>query len=93
MSVRWILSLLVLLVGLLTAREFMARSNDRPVALQPESAKDKPITVTEMTVREPRPPAVAMTECEQIWDPATHMTREEWAQACRRVEGESPTGR
>jgi hypothetical protein len=93
MSVRLILSLLILLVGLVTSREFMARSTDRPVPLQPESAEDKPIAVIEMTVREPRPHAVAMTECEQIWDPATHMTREEWAQACRRVEGESPTGR
>ena len=27
-----------------------------------------------------------MTECEQIWDPMTHMTREEWAQACIRVD-------
>jgi hypothetical protein len=34
------------------------------------------------------PPALAspMTECEQIWDQMTHMTREEWAEACRRVD-------
>jgi hypothetical protein len=33
-------------------------------------------------------PALAspMTECEQIWDQLTHMTREEWAEACRRVD-------
>jgi hypothetical protein len=29
-----------------------------------------------------------MTECEQIWDQMTHMTREEWAEVCRRVDDE-----
>jgi hypothetical protein len=29
-----------------------------------------------------------MTECEQIWDQMTHMTRKEWAEACRRVDDE-----
>ena len=34
-----------------------------------------------------RPALVApMTECEQIWDQMTHMTREEWAVVCRRVD-------
>jgi hypothetical protein len=27
-----------------------------------------------------------MTACEQIWDQMTHMTREEWAEACHRVD-------
>ncbi len=71
MSVRWILSLL------LTAHEFMARSNDRPIALQPpEIAEDKAIAVNEMTVREARAAAAALTECEQTWDPATHMSKD-----------------
>jgi putative heme iron utilization protein len=36
-----------------------------------------------------RPAVVApMTECEQIWDQMTHMTRKEWAEACRRVDDE-----
>ena len=36
------------------------------------------------------PPALVgpMPECEQIWDQRTHMTREEWAEACRRVDDE-----
>jgi hypothetical protein len=36
------------------------------------------------------PPALAarMTECEQIWDQMTHMTREEWSEVCRRVDDE-----
>ena len=81
MSVRWILSLL------LTAHEFMARSNDRPIALQPpEIAEDKAIAVNEMTVREARAAAAALTECKQTWDPTTHMSKEEWAQTCRRVD-------
>jgi hypothetical protein len=27
----------------------------------------------------------ALSTCLEIWDPATHMTRQEWARACRRV--------
>ena len=79
---RIILSLLVLLVGLLTARAFVGRSNERALAIQPpEAAKQNTVTVNE-----PSAPAVAMTECEQTWDPTTHMTKEEWAEACRRVD-------
>ena len=75
---------LLLLVGLLAAREFVGRSPERPGALQPlESAEDKPIAVNGVAVT-PRKAAA----CEQICDPATRMSREEWAQACRRVEGE-----
>ena len=33
-----------------------------------------------------------MTECEQIWDQVTHMTRKEWAEACRRVDDEKRAG-
>ena len=34
-----------------------------------------------------RPALVApVTECEQIWDHLTHMTRKEWAEVCRRVD-------
>ena len=28
------------------------------------------------------------SECEQIWDQMTHITREEWAEVCRRVDAE-----
>jgi hypothetical protein len=31
-------------------------------------------------------PADALTSCLQLWEPATHMTRSEWARACRRVD-------
>ena len=91
---RWILSLLLLLVGLLTARQFVGHSPEPAVARHPlESAEEKPVAVNEMTVR-PRQPAVASaTECDQIWDPATHMSKQEWTQVCRRIEGESaPVG-
>jgi len=40
------------------------------------------------TAHQPPAPAARMTECEQIWDQMTHMTREEWAEVCRRVEAE-----
>ena len=36
--------------------------------------------------------AAPMAKCEQIWDQMTHMTREEWAEACRRVDDENQAG-
>jgi hypothetical protein len=29
----------------------------------------------------------AVTQCIQLWDKATHMTRTEWAATCRRIQG------
>jgi hypothetical protein len=81
------MSLLILLVGLVTAREFLARTKGRPLALQPAEVAEQ----SSITVKEPRVPVIAGTWCEQIWDPTTHMSREEWAQACRRVEAQSQT--
>ena len=40
------------------------------------------------TVHEPPALVARMTECEQIWNQMTHMTREEWAEVCRRVDDE-----
>jgi hypothetical protein len=31
-------------------------------------------------------PPNALTSCLELWEPATHMTRREWARACRRVD-------
>ena len=31
-------------------------------------------------------PVAPTTACEQIWDQMTHMSRDEWAEACRRVD-------
>ena len=31
-------------------------------------------------------PVAPVTACEQIWDQLTHMTRDEWAEVCRRVD-------
>jgi hypothetical protein len=50
-----------------------------------------PLIIPVAEIAEPGVPttlAVAATECEQIWDLMTHMTLEEWAEACRRVDGE-----
>jgi hypothetical protein len=41
--------------------------------------------------KRPEPKATArsdddtLTSCLELWEPATHMTRREWARACRRV--------
>ena len=45
------------------------------------------------TVREPPALGAAVTDCEQIWDQMTHMTRKEWAEACRRVDDEKSSAR
>jgi hypothetical protein len=51
------------------------------VARRADISEQNVITAHELqTMAEP------MTECEQIWDQMTHMTREEWALACRRVD-------
>lgn len=28
----------------------------------------------------------ALAECMQLWEPATHMTRQQWSRTCRRVQ-------
>ena len=109
---RILLSLVVVLTGLLMAREFMARSNEHlrltlrgakvvseqsiatvhePPALVARMAVVRIAEVSEQnvaTVHEPLALVAPMTECEQIWDQVTHMTRKEWAEACRRVDDE-----
>ncbi len=51
----------------------------------------------ELAVRKPRPlattesqtsasPKELMAQCMRDWDAATHMTRQEWARTCRRVQ-------
>jgi hypothetical protein len=35
------------------------------------------------------PVSEAVLACQQIWHPSTHMSREEWAQSCRRVESKN----
>jgi hypothetical protein len=90
MSMRWILSLLLLLVGLLTARQFVGHSPEPAVARHPlESAEEKHVAVKEMAVRLRQPAVAATPECDQMWDSATHMSKLEWIQVCRRIEGES----
>jgi hypothetical protein len=27
----------------------------------------------------------ALADCEQLWEPATHMSRQDWTRTCRRV--------
>ncbi|HEY1247305.1 MAG TPA: hypothetical protein VGF29_20990 [Hyphomicrobiaceae bacterium] len=35
--------------------------------------------------RGPTSPSDALSSCLALWEPATHMTRRQWARACRRV--------
>jgi hypothetical protein len=43
-------------------------------------------------MRAPTALLAPMSKCAQIWDQMTHMTREEWADACRRVDDEKQAG-
>jgi hypothetical protein len=90
MSMRWILSLLLLLVGLLTARQFVGHSPEPAVARHAlERAEEKPVAVNRLPVRRRQPAVASVTDCDQAWDSATHMSKLEWTQVCRRIEGES----
>ena len=87
---RILLSLAMVLSGLLMAREFTAPAKEH-LRLTLRGAK----VVSEQsiaTVHEPPALVAPMTECEQIWDQVTHMTRKEWAEACRRVDDENRAG-
>ena len=109
---RILLSLVVVLSGLLMAREFTAPAKEH-LRLTLRGAKvvseqsiatvhEPPAPVATMavariaevseqnvaTVHEPPAPVAPMTECEQMWDQVTHMTRKEWGEACRRVDDE-----
>ena len=62
-----------------------------PPALVARTAVVRIAEVSEQNVaivHEPPALVAPMTECEQIWDQVTHMTRKEWAEACRRVDDE-----
>jgi hypothetical protein len=66
-----------------------------PPALVARMAVARIVEVSEQsiaTVHEPPALVARMTECELIWDQITHMTREEWAEACRRIDDEKQAG-
>ena len=89
--VRTLVSFVLFAVGLLMVLVFVDGSPE-----QIEIAANVPVLLPEPAAPEQvhtqRPPsstaheAGAVTTCEQDWDPATHMAREEWDRACFRVE-------
>jgi hypothetical protein len=55
---------------------------------RPRSGKPQRVAVADTKQERPRGPTTveeALTSCLVLWEPATHMTRREWARACRRV--------
>ena len=62
--------------------------DERPRQLAPMAvAPIIGISTQSIAVVDEVPPLVApATACEQIWDQMTHMSRDEWAEACRRVD-------
>jgi hypothetical protein len=34
-----------------------------------------------------KPVNVSSSECNNLWDPTTHMSKQQWARACVRVQG------
>jgi hypothetical protein len=111
---------LILVVGVLVARQFLAPPPPAPLtsatiiapAETPPALLAPPVQVTKAAV-EPLPDAAppqqvilglsetagdatlappaseAVLACQQIWHPSTHMSREEWAESCRRVESKN----
>jgi hypothetical protein len=52
-----------------------------PMAVAPEVSTQSIAVIEEVPT-----PVAQVTACEQIWDQMTHMTRDEWAEACHRVD-------
>jgi hypothetical protein len=52
------------------------------------SAPARRVAVADKLQERPRGPSTvdeALTSCLALWDPATHMSKQEWARACKRV--------
>ena len=50
--------------------------------------KARRVAVADKLQERPRGPSTvdeALTSCLALWDPATHMSKQEWARACKRV--------
>jgi hypothetical protein len=45
-----------------------------------------PPTTTSVKVAQQKAHAAAVASCEAMWDRGTHMTRNDWSRACRRVQ-------
>ena len=68
-------TLLLCLSAILALAEMPAGTGARSSAEVPGKSAN------ERTVHEQ-----AVANCESIWDPGTHMTRQEWSRTCRRVQ-------
>lgn len=52
------------------------------------NSRARRVAVADRKQERPRGPSTveeALTSCLALWEPGTHMTRREWARACRRV--------
>jgi hypothetical protein len=81
--------------GVITVRD------EPPHPLVPTVAPMKEVSTRNLVTGDEVPaPVKPMSPCELIWDQLTHMSRDEWAAACRRVDelrlvardGSSPSG-
>jgi hypothetical protein len=54
------------------AQRMSPPSGNAPPALQPPTDKS--------------PASDAIADCMRLWEPATHMSKPEWARTCRRVQ-------
>jgi hypothetical protein len=52
----------------------------------PPSAGGKPVATAAELVTKRVAGEKAITDCMQMWDAGTHMTKQEWARTCRRVQ-------
>jgi hypothetical protein len=55
-------------------------------ATKPADTATKPADTATKPADTGTKPGDSYTSCLELWDPATHMTKREWARACRRVD-------
>jgi hypothetical protein len=66
-------------------------ASPKPPAKTTRKAKNRKAQRRLVADKRPQPKAIAraeddtLTSCLELWEPATHMTRRQWARACRRV--------
>jgi hypothetical protein len=59
-----------------------ALSQAAPAPIAPTSVA----TATSIEVAKQKAHTAAIADCEATWDRGTHMTRNDWSRACRRVQ-------
>ena len=71
-----------------SAHSIVTVRDEPPRQLAPTAVAPIPeVSMQSLVIADEAPvPVAPMSACERIWDQMTHMSRDEWAEACRRVD-------